>query len=122
MSIPIRTSIKAVTSSKFRNVVNNNSIIENEETDFKKKGLEELYFFSEYLEKEHLDKSIDYFSKALEKNESDHEIYFYFAYIFYLIGNLKKSVDYMKIVKVLNPQYPGLKILSNDIKNFSLKP
>ncbi len=55
------------------------------------------------------------FMEALEIKKNRPEPYFYLAYTFYLLNELSFAMTYMRVVAFLEPAFPGLKYLRENL-------
>lgn len=64
---------------------------------------------------ENLSDSMNLFVEAIELKKNRVEPYFYLSYIFYLLKDTTKAVNYLTIANNLNPNFNGLDDLRNKI-------
>lgn len=120
--------VKAVVPESFQKNLTQLSVSREKATQEKKEtGYDELleraisnlkdYISSTALNESDFRKVITDFSKACELRPSKPEPYFYLAYMFYLASDSVKAIKYLKAVSLINPEYPNLEILREDILN-----
>jgi hypothetical protein len=73
------------------------------------------FVLSDGNDKNSLSQAIAKFKEALFIKKHNAGPYFYLSYIFYLCGDKSKAIKYLKIVKLIEPEFKGLNKLEKRI-------
>jgi tetratricopeptide (TPR) repeat protein len=75
------------------------------------------FILSSGSDKNSLKQAIEKFNAALALKKQNAGPYFYLSYIFYICGDLPQAKKYLKIAKLIAPEFEGLNSLEKRLQN-----
>jgi tetratricopeptide (TPR) repeat protein len=95
-------------------------ISQKRDEDLKQVYREGLQYFRTFVvsngdDKNSLKQAVAKLNEAISIKKHNAGPYFYLSYIFYICGEKSKAIKYMKIVKLIEPEYEGLSKLEKKL-------